>query len=92
VPVSGENLPGLVDTIGSFQAVGKPFRRFVGDGKRCSQLGLLGPRQCTQHAVDETREAHRARIGLGVGHGKVYGGAVGNVEEQDLRRRHLQNM
>ena len=81
---------GLVGAVGGLQPVGKPFWRFVGGGKGGRQFRFLGARQRAQHAVDEAGKALRARVGLGVGHGKVDGGAVGNVEEQDLRRRHMQ--
>ena len=56
------------------------------------QFGVLGARQRAQHAVDEAGKPRRARVGLGMGDGEIDGGAVGNVEEQDLRGRDMQHV
>ena len=82
----------LLGAIGGGQPVAEPVRRVVALGELGRQRIALVAGDAAQDAVDQPGEARGARVGFGVGDGEVDGGAVGDVEEQDLRRGDMQHM
>ena len=91
-PMRGEDRLGLHRAIGGGQPVAEPFRRVVAFVELGRQSVALVAGDAAQDAVDQAGEALGARVGLGVRDGEVDRGAVGDVEEQDLRGSDVQHM